>query len=89
MGQHMFMRVNSKAIWLPCHMLLSRNNSFLDHDSYVELNQLARHSNHQLREAEIIGRLSSAEAAKLVSAADRAETLSDEQKGLIRSRLSY
>jgi hypothetical protein len=70
-------------------MLLLRNNQFLDHDSYVELNQLVRHSNHQLKEAEPIGRLSPGEAAKLIAAADRADTLNDEQKALIRRNLSY
>jgi hypothetical protein len=89
MAEHVFIRINSKPIWHPCHMLLRRNNQFLDHDSYAELNQLVRHSNHQLQQAEIIGRLTSSEAAKLVAAAERAETLSEEHITLIRRNLSY
>lgn len=89
MAEHLFMRINSKPLWQPCHMLLRKHNQYLDHDSYAELNQLVRHYNHQLRDAEVVGRLSSSEAQKLIASAERAETLSDEQKSLIRQRLSY
>jgi hypothetical protein len=88
-AQHLFMRVNSRPIWPPCHMLRKINNSFLDHDSYVELNQLTHHSNYEIKNADVIGRLSRQEAAVLIAAAKRAETLTDEQKALIEKRLSY
>ena len=89
MGDQLFMRINSKPIWLPCHMILRKNNQYLDHDSYVELNQLVRHSHRELKEAEVVGRMSSSETKNLIAAAERAETLTTEHKARIKLRLTY
>jgi hypothetical protein len=62
-------------------------NAYLAHDSYVELQQLVRHMSDEIRDAELVGRLSLAEARALVEAAQTAETLPAEHKRLIAESL--
>jgi hypothetical protein len=81
--QQLFLRINSQSIFKPNHLLLKSRNGYLAHDSYVELQQLVRHMSDEIREAEIVGRLSLSEAKALVDAAQAAETLPPEHKRLI------
>lgn len=85
--RQLFLRINSDPVFAPVHPLSQKNNPFLHHDSYVELQQLVRHMSQEIREAEHIGRISRAEANALVGAADKAPTLSPEHKRLIAERL--
>jgi hypothetical protein len=81
--RQLFLRINSQSIFKPNHLLLKSRNDYLTHDSYVELQQLVRHMSDEIREAELVGRLSLAEAKALVEAAQTAETLPAEHKRLI------
>ena len=84
----LFLRINSESIYPPAHRILRANNSsFLTHDSYVELTQLVRHVADDIARAEHLGTMSMNEARKLVAAAEKAVTLSEEHKQLIRERL--
>jgi hypothetical protein len=83
-----FLRINSKEVYKPCHLLRQANNSFLEKDSYVELTQLVRHYAYEIPKAEILGRLSAAEAKLLVTAVEAAETLNEEHKRLIATQLA-
>lgn len=56
--RQLFLRINSQSIFKPNHLLRKSSNSYLDHDSYVELQQLVRHMSDEIREAEFVGRLS-------------------------------
>jgi len=81
--RQLFLRINSESIFKPNHLLTKSRNAYLAHDSYVELQQLVRHMSEEIREAELVGRLSLAEARALVDAAQAAETLPMEHKRLI------
>ena len=84
----LFLRINSEAIYPPCHPLLQADNpSFLTHDSFVELQQLVRHVADDIAEAQYLGAMNMNEARKVVAAAEQAETLTEEQKQIIRDRL--
>jgi hypothetical protein len=84
--RQLFLRINSRPVFRPFHPLLSANNPFLHHDSFVELQQLVRHMAYEIAHAEVIGRMSGQEAVALVHSVDQAETLSEEHKLLIRER---
>lgn len=62
--------------------------NWLDHDSFVELRQLCSFTWRELRSAQIIGRLSVTGRQRLVAAAQKAATLSADDKDLIAQRLS-
>jgi hypothetical protein len=81
--RQLFLRINSEAIFKPNHLLLRSRNTYLAHDSYVEFQQLIRHMSDEIRNAELVGRLSLPEAKALVEAAQAAETLPPEHKRLI------
>ena len=81
--RQLFLRINSQSIFKPNHLLRKSSNPYLDHDSYVELQQLVRHLSDEIREAEFLGRLTLAEAKALADAAQAAETLPMEHKRLI------
>jgi len=81
--RQLFLRINSQSIFKPNHLLVKARNLYLAHDSYVELQQLVRHMSEEMREAELVGRLSLAEARALVDAVQAAETLPMEHKRLI------
>jgi hypothetical protein len=85
--RQLFLRIDSDPIYQPAHPILARDNSFLHHDSYVELQQLLRHIADDIVQARHLGVLSMQEAQKLVIAAETAATLSEEHKQLIRDRL--
>ena len=63
--RQLFLRINSQSIFKPNHLLVKARNLYLAHDSYVELQQLVRHMSEEIREAELVGRLSLAEARAL------------------------
>ena len=84
----LFLRINSEAVYQPCHPLLQADNpSFLTHDSFIELQQLVRHVADDIVQAEYLGAMNMNEARKVVAAAEKAVTLTDEQKQIIRERL--
>jgi len=85
--RQLFLRINSDPAFPPVHPLSQRNNPFLHHDSYVELQQLVRHMGEEIRAAERIGRISQSETRALIAAANEAPTLSPEHKRLIAERL--
>lgn len=85
--RQLFLRINSQSVFKPNHLLVKSRNPFLAHDSYVELQQLVRHMSDEIREAELVGRLSLAEVQALVGAAQAAETLPMEHKRLITACL--
>lgn len=81
-----FFRINSKPAYMPVYPLEASRCDFLDHDSFVELNGLVRNSRVDLVGARSLGRLSATVAAELDLAAQLAETMSSDQKDLIRER---
>ena len=82
-----FLRINSNPIYRPAHLLSASNNTFLHHDSYVELQQLVRHITNDIVQAKHLGIISLQEVRKLVESVENAKTLSDEHKQLIKDRL--
>jgi hypothetical protein len=86
--RQLFLRINSEAIFPPCHPISRADNrSFLTHDSFIELQQLVRHVADDIAQAEYLGVMSLNEARKVVAAAELAETLPDEHKQLIGEKL--
>jgi hypothetical protein len=86
--RQLFLRINTEPIYPTCHpILLADNRSFLAHDSYVELQQLLRHVADDIVQADYLGTMSMNEARKLVTAAEQAVTLTEEQKQIIRECL--
>jgi hypothetical protein len=83
----LFLRINSDPIFQPAHPISKANNAFLHHDSFVELQQLVRHWNDDIRDAEHIGRISKSEAKGLNDAAQQAKTLTPEHKRIITENL--
>jgi hypothetical protein len=81
--RQLFLRINSQSVFKPNHLLVKSRNPYLAHDSYVELQQLVRHMSGEIRDAELVGRLSLVEAKALVEAAQAAETLPAGHKRLI------
>jgi hypothetical protein len=77
--RRLFLRINSEAIFRPCHPIARSLNDFLEHDSYVELQSMVRLTGR----TEHLGRMSLAQARGLVEAVWEAETLTR-----IRSSLS-
>lgn len=70
-------------------MLRQVNNpKFLGKDSYVELTHLVRNYEYDVQRAQYLGRMSPAEAKQLVVAVDRAETLIEAHKRIIREQLA-
>jgi hypothetical protein len=81
------LRINTSPVYQPAHPISKADNSFLHHDSYVELQQLLRHIANDIVEARHLGVLSLQEARKLVASVEAAESLSDDTKRLIKERL--
>lgn len=86
--KQLFLRINSDPKFKPNHPLFASESDFLDHDSYVELRQLIRPYAYDIQQAELLGRLTARQAASLVEAARLAESLTQEHKDLIASRLT-
>jgi hypothetical protein len=68
-------------------LLRKEHNSFLDHDSYVELQQLVRHFAYEIQEAEYLGSLELSEARLLCRSVQSAKTLSPDHKAFIIEKL--
>lgn len=85
--QRLFLRINSKPLWRPWHHLSADENSFLEHDSYVELQSLSFFSESELRQASLVGQLSPVEAKNLALVARTAVTLAKDRQELIWERL--
>jgi hypothetical protein len=86
--RQLFLRINSESIYPTCHLiLLADNRSFLTHESYVEFQQLLRHVADDIVQADYLGTMSMNEARKLVAAAEKALTLTEEQKEIVRECL--
>jgi hypothetical protein len=81
--KQLFLRVNSNPFFPPHHPIPKSSNTFLDHDSYVELQGLVRHFAYEIGKSELKGRMSMSEAKLLVEAAWKADTLTHDQKELI------
>jgi hypothetical protein len=87
-ARQLFLRVNSRPLFKPNHLLRKAHNSFLDYDSYVELQQLIRHFAYEIQEAEYLGHLGTSEAQLLCASVRDAVTLSPEHKSFIIEKLS-
>lgn len=90
--RRLFLRINTRPIWRPNLLLKQTENSFLDHDSYLELNQLLLFTRSTIDQAlahrsNVLGEVSNDVAVQIVRAAWRARTLSQEQKDLIWQQL--
>ena len=84
--RRLFLRINSRPIWPLWYFLECSKNVFLEHDSYVELNQLFFH--HNPESATQIGELTATEARAIAQEAQHARTLSDDHKEIIWDNLS-
>jgi hypothetical protein len=82
-----FLRINTEPIFRPNHLIYASANPFLDHDSYVELQQMVRHIAYEIGRAEHLGRMSLVQARGLIRAVHEAETLSQDDKEFIETRL--
>lgn len=91
--RRLFLRINSQALWPPCHLLRAADNpGLLEWNSYVELRQLVRFFPDDVKRAvahpgAILGRLSPSEANALAWAARRCPALSDENQQLVWENL--
>jgi len=91
--RRLFLRINSRPLWPPHHEIYEEHNTFLDHDSYVELRQLLHFSEQAVTDAlrllkNPIGRIDKNEARQLAMTARNVPTLNDEQKDLIWQNLT-
>ena len=87
-----FLRINSDPQWRPHMKILRAECNFLDYDSYVELRELVRVGPTEFRDAVArpdnpIGRLTDEMARQIELEAQRAPTLSDENRRLVREGL--
>ena len=81
--KRLFLRINSKPLWPPWHLLPAARNVFLNHNSYVELASLHFFTESELRRAKKVGALTGPQQLALADTALTAETLNDEQRELI------
>jgi len=91
--RHLFLRINSRPLWPPHHPLAAARNTFLEHDSYVELRQLYHFRPRAITAAlrlpkNPLGALSTGEALALALAARRAPTLSQENSDIVWQNLA-
>ena len=84
----MFLRINSKALFPPHLLIRADGASFLDHDSYVELQQLIRPLQFELQQADRLGRLTPTHVEALKIAISGCTALSDETKEYVLARLA-
>lgn len=66
--RQLFLRINSEANWPPHLLLKARDSSFLNHDSYVELQQFISLRLTDIDEAELLGHLSREQRHAIVQA---------------------
>lgn len=81
--RRLFLRINSRPLWPPHHLIKASKNPFLEHDSYVELTSLHFFTESELRGATKVGEMPSLERALVADAAQEAETLREEHRELI------
>jgi hypothetical protein len=86
--QQLFLRINSRLVFLPAFQLLEMECDFIQHDSWLELTQMTRLHGPDIRDSELLGRLSANVTAQLLVAVEAARTLTRDQKTLIRERLT-
>jgi len=84
-----FLRINTRPLFKPHHFLAARGTDYLDHDSYVELQQLVRHFAIDIQQAERVGRMNDTDAHRLCLSVQASVTLSQEHKDLICDRLGF
>lgn len=84
----MFFRLNSKPLFPPHLIIRADSTNFLDHDSYIELQQLIKDMEFEVDRAEVLGRLSSSHVQALRIAVDHCGAISDEMKDFISKRLN-
>ena len=86
--QRLFLRINSKPLWPPSHPIKAEQNSFLEHDSYVELTTLHFFPESELRRATRVGQMSEIEQTNLAYAAvETGVTLRADHKEIIWEKL--
>lgn len=85
----LFLRLNSRSLWKPHHLIFAVNCDFLDHDSYVELRSLIRYLDEDIAVAQHLGRLSHPVAKSIMDAVEAAPTFSQRNKDLIRDRWGF
>lgn len=85
--RRMFFRINSRALFPPHLLLRADGADFLDHDSYVELQQLLKPFELELEQAELLGRLTPTHVRLLRIAVENCVALSDELKEFVADRL--
>ncbi len=87
--RRLFLRINSQPLYRPHHEIDEHTcPGIVDHKSYVELRALYRHSRMSLqrdwaRPDNPIGIISGSVAYAIATAADRADTINEEQRYLI------
>src|SRR5438128_2477531 len=87
-----FLRINSQPQWRPHMRIRQAECNFLDYDSYVELRELVRVGPDEFRDAVArgdnpIGRLTDEMARQIEFEVQRAPTLSDENRRIVREGL--
>ena len=84
----MFLRLNSKALFPPHLIIRADSANFLDHDSYIELQQLIKDTEFEVDRAEVLGRLSPSHVQALKIAVEHCGAIADEMKEFIFMRLN-
>jgi hypothetical protein len=82
--EQLFLRINSEPAFPPHALLRADQSSFLEHDSYVELQQLHRLLAYHIEGAELLGRLSETQKRLIVIAIEQQETLAPDTVDLVR-----
>jgi hypothetical protein len=85
-SRQLFLRINTNAYFPPHVLLRSDGVSFLDHDSYVELQQLIRLRAYDIAQSEVIGRLNGTQRRLILLTAEQCGALTDEHLDLIREQ---
>ena len=83
----MFLRLNSKALFPPHLLIRHESADFLEHDSYVELQQLVKDMEFDVQQSELLGRLTSTHIQALKIAIMHCDALTDEVKEFVISKL--
>ncbi|WP_137136859.1 hypothetical protein [Rhizobium sp. FKY42] len=84
---NMFFRINSKPLFPPHMILRAEGAPFLEHDSYIELQQLIKDMAFEVNQAEVLGRLTPTHVQALKISITQCGALTDEVKDFIMNRL--
>jgi hypothetical protein len=87
--KRLFLGINSRPTFPPHLLLRVEETSFLDHDSYLQLQQLARHYQAEIDAADYLGRVTGTLAQRDCLAVEASVGLTTEQKEFVRARLGY